>query len=242
MLASDNMRTLLTLLAISGVTFAQTAATHASPKASAATHHAAPKTVDATQTYPTDPGLYVAFNTTEGRIVCKLYETEAPVTVKNFTSLARGLREFTDPKTKAKVKRPFYNGLTFHRVIPGFMIQGGDPTGSGMGDGGVPTIIDEFASTLKFDEKGRLAMANTGRPHTGGVQFFITDSTPENLNGKHTIFGQVVSGQDVVTKITQVPRDANDKPTTPVVMKSVLIHRVGLAPGAKAPVKAAAKS
>jgi cyclophilin family peptidyl-prolyl cis-trans isomerase len=233
------MRSLLALLALSSVAAAQTAPAH---HAAVATHHAVAKAADPTQTFPAEPGLYVAFNTTEGRIVCKLYETEAPVTVKNFTSLARGLREFTDPKTGAKVKRPYYNGVTFHRVIPGFMIQGGDPTGTGMGDGGVPTIVDEFVPTLKFDEKGRLAMANTGRPHTGATQFFITDGTPEHLNGKHTIFGQVVSGQDVVTKIAEVPRDSSDKPNTPVVMKTVVIRRVGPPAGAKPAVaKAPAK-
>ncbi len=230
------MRSLLTFFTLTWVAVAQTPAAHHS---ATAVHHtagkpSATKAADPTQTFPAEPGLYVAFNTTEGRIVCKFFESEAPVTVKNFTSLARGLREFTDPKTGAKVKRPFYNGLTFHRVIPGFMIQGGDPTGTGMGDGGVPTIVDEFVPTLKFDVNGRLAMANTGRPHTGSTQFFITDGTPEHLNGHHTIFGQVVSGQDVVTKITQVPTDAsNNKPNTPVVMKTVVIRRVGPAPGAK---------
>ncbi|MDQ6699546.1 MAG: peptidylprolyl isomerase, partial [Acidobacteriota bacterium] len=143
---------------------------------------------------PAEPGQYAVLNTSMGRIVVQLFEKEAPITVRNFVSLARGLREWTDPKTKAKVKRPFFNGLTFHRVIPGFMIQGGDPTGTGMGDGGVPTIADEFVASLKFDKTGRLAMANTGQPHTGSVQFFITDGTPEHLNGKHTIFGQVVEG------------------------------------------------
>ncbi len=218
------MRNLLTLIAISAAAFAQTTpAGHSTTKTSVATR---PRAVAPAQTWPTEPGLYVAFNTTEGRIVCKLYEKEAPVTVKNFTSLARGLVEFTDPKTGAKVKRPFYNGVTFHRVIPGFMIQGGDPTGTGMGDGGVPTIVDEFVPTLTFSQTGRLAMANTGQPHTGSTQFFITDGTPEHLNGRHTIFGQVVEGQDIVTKIANVPRGANDKPTTPVVMKAVFIHRV----------------
>ena len=110
------------------------------------------------------------------------------------------------------------------------MIQGGDPTGTGAGDGGVPTIVDEFVPSLKFDVTGRLAMANTGRPHTGSTQFFITDGTPEHLNGKHTIFGQVVSGQDIVTKIAGVPRNGSDKPDTPVVMKTVVIRRVGPAP------------
>ena len=185
---------------------------------------------------PSEPGQYAVLNTSMGRIVVQLFEKEAPITVRNFVSLARGLREWTDPKTKAKVKRPFFNGLTFHRVIPGFMIQGGDPTGTGMGDGGVPTIADEFDPNLRFDKTGRLAMANTGQPHTGSVQFFITDGTPEHLNGKHTIFGQVVEGQDVVEKIARVPRDGNDKPRTPVVIRSVSIRRVG-PPPATAPTR-----
>jgi peptidyl-prolyl cis-trans isomerase A (cyclophilin A) len=226
------MRNLLTtILVFSCVAAAQT--TPAKPAAKTATPH----TPAVAQTFPTEPGLYAAFNTTQGRIVVKLFEKEAPVTVKNFTSLARGLREFTDPKTGQMVKRPFYNGLTFHRVIPGFMIQGGDPTGTGMGDGGVPTIVDEFVPSLGFDQKGRLAMANTGPPHTGSVQFFITDGTPTYLNGHHTIFGQVVEGQDIVTKISAVPRDSNDKPRTPVVIQTLIIRRV-LAPGAAAPAPA----
>lgn len=221
----------------------QTSATKSSAKSGAVRKRTPPAPPEM---FPTEPGLYAAFNTTDGRIVCKLFEKEAPVTVKNFVSLARGMRTWTDPKTGQQVKRPFYNGVTFHRVIPGFMIQGGDPTGTGMGNGGVPTIVDEFDPSLKFDQKGRLAMANTGQPHTGATQFFITDSNPEYLNGKHTIFGQVVEGQDVVTKISQEPRDANDKPNTPVFIKSVTIRRVGPAPGGTTPgttgKKAAAKS
>jgi peptidyl-prolyl cis-trans isomerase A (cyclophilin A) len=175
---------------------------------------------------PSEPGEYAVFNTTLGRIVVKLYEKEAPITVANFVGLSRGTKTFTDEKTHAPVKRPFYNGLTFHRVIPGFMIQGGDPIGNGTGGGGVPTIPDEFVDTLKFDQPGKLAMANVGRPHTGSCQFFITDGTPEYLNGKHTIFGTVVEGQDVVKAISTVAKNAEDKPDTPVVIKTLLIRRV----------------
>ena len=175
---------------------------------------------------PAEPGQYAIFNTTLGRIVVKLYEKEAPVTVANFTGLARGTKQFTDEKTHLPVKRPFYNGLTFHRVIPGFMIQGGDPVGNGTGGGGVATIPDEFVETLKFDQPGKLAMANVGRPHTGSCQFFITDGTPEYLNGRHTIFGQVVEGQEVVKAIAAVPRNSEDKPDTPVVIKTLSIRRV----------------
>jgi peptidyl-prolyl cis-trans isomerase A (cyclophilin A) len=190
---------------------------------------------------PAEPGQYAVFNTTLGRIVVKLYEKESPITVANFVGLARGTKQYKDEKTGVIVRgKPFYNGLTFHRVIPGFMIQGGDPSGTGAGGGGVPTIPDEFDPSLKFDQTGRLAMANVGRPHTGGCQFFITDGTPEHLNGKHTIFGQVVEGQEIVTAIANVPRGENDKPDTPVVMKTVLIRRVG--PPPVAPVPAVPKS
>jgi cyclophilin family peptidyl-prolyl cis-trans isomerase len=127
------------------------------------------------------------------------------------------------------VKRPFFTGIAFHRVIPGFMIQGGDPIGNGTYDAGY-TIADEFVPTLQFDVPGRLAMANIGEPHTGSTQFFITDGTPTYLNGKHTIFGQVIEGQDVVHKIAAVPRDSADKPKTPVKILSVKLERVGPPP------------
>jgi peptidyl-prolyl cis-trans isomerase A (cyclophilin A) len=222
-------------------TTAPKAAVKSAPKAAPKKAAPAPAPIP----LPAEPGQYAVFTTTMGRIVVKLYEKESPITVANFIGLARGTKQYRDEKTGAIVKgKPFYNGLTFHRVIPGFMIQGGDPTGTGAGGGGVPTIPDEFDPSLKFDQTGRLAMANTGSPHTGGCQFFITDGTPEHLNGKHTIFGQVVEGQDVVVAIAKVPTGAQDKPVTPVVMKSVLIRRVGPAPGApaKAPAKAAGKA
>jgi peptidyl-prolyl cis-trans isomerase A (cyclophilin A) len=191
---------------------------------------------------PPDPGLYAVFNTSMGQIIAKLYEKETPITVANFVALARGTKTFTDEKTNIPVRRPFYNGLTFHRVIPRFMIQGGDPLGNGMGGGGVKSIPDEFVDTLTFDKPGVLAMANVGRPNTGGCQFFITttDSLPAHLNGKHTIFGQVVVGQDVVDAISNVPKNEMDKPLTPVVMKTVLIRRVGPDPNPP-PAKAAPK-
>jgi peptidyl-prolyl cis-trans isomerase A (cyclophilin A) len=170
-------------------------------------------------------GLYAIINTTEGPITARLFEKETPITVRNFTGLVRGTKEFLDPKTKQMVKRPFYTGIAFHRVIPGFMIQVGDPTGTGQYSGGY-TIPDEFVPSLKFDVPGRLGMANAG-PHTGSTQFFITDGTPDHLNGKHTIFGQVVEGQDVVKKIASVPRNASDKPNTPVKILSIKLERVG---------------
>jgi cyclophilin family peptidyl-prolyl cis-trans isomerase len=182
-------------------------------------------------------GLYAVINTTQGVITARLFEKEAPITVRNFTALVRGTKEFLDPKTKQMVKRPFYTGIAFHRVIPGFMIQVGDPTGTGGYDGGY-TIADEFVPSLKFDVPGRLGMANAG-PHTGSTQFFITDSTPEHLNGKHTIFGQVVEGQDVVKKIASVPTQA-EKPKTPVKIVSIKLERVG--PPATPPAAGAKKT
>ncbi|MEJ5367340.1 MAG: peptidylprolyl isomerase [Bryobacteraceae bacterium] len=177
-------------------------------------------------------GLYATIEVAHGKeplgkIVLKLYEMESPVTVRNFVDLALGRKAWTDPKTGARVRRPLYNGLTFHRVIPGFMIQGGDPLGNGTG--GTDVIKDEFHPTLKFDIPGRLAMANAG-PNTGSCQFFITEVPTPHLNGKHTIFGQVVEGQELVGKIARVPRNANDKPLTPVVMTRVSIERVGPVP------------
>lgn len=168
-------------------------------------------------------GLYAVFNTTEGKITVQLFEKESPKTVANFVGLAEGTKEWTDPKTRNKVKQPFYNGLIFHRVIPGFMIQGGDPMGSGMGGPGYQ-FEDEFDSALKFDRPGRLAMANAG-PNTNGSQFFITEGATEHLNNRHTIFGQVFEGQDVVRKIARVPRDRRDRPNTPVVVETLEIVR-----------------
>jgi peptidyl-prolyl cis-trans isomerase A (cyclophilin A) len=188
-----------------------------------------------------EPGLYATINTTMGAITVKLFENEAPITVRNFVDLARGRKGWIDPKTGQKVYRPFYNGVTFHRVIPGFMIQGGDPTGTGAYNPGF-TIKDEFHPSLKFDVPGRLAMANAG-PNTGNCQFFITEVPTPHLNGAHTIFGQVVEGLDVVKQIARVPRDANDKPRTPVRITSITFQREGPAPpnDPLAPPKPAAK-
>ena len=174
-------------------------------------------------------GLYGVMNTTQGAITFRLFEKETPITVRNFTGLVRGTREFRDPKTNTMVKRPFYTGVVFHRVIPGFMIQIGDLLGTGTYDAGY-TIADEFVPTLRFDVPGRLGMANIGQPPTGSTQFFITDGTPTHLNGQHTIFGQVVDGLDVVKKIANVPRDSNDKPRTPVKILSVKLEREGPPP------------
>jgi peptidyl-prolyl cis-trans isomerase A (cyclophilin A) len=175
-----------------------------------------------------EPGLYAVITTSMGPLTVKLFEKEAPVTVKNFIDLAKGRKSWKDQATGQMVRRPLYPGTTFHRVIPGFMIQGGDPTGTGAGDPGF-VIPDEFAPTLKFDVPGRLAMANAG-PKTGNCQFFVTEVATPHLNGLHTIFGQVVVGQDLIAKMARVPRDANDKPRTPIKIVSIAFQREGPAP------------
>jgi peptidyl-prolyl cis-trans isomerase A (cyclophilin A) len=155
--------------------------------------------------------LFATFDTTQGQIVVRLFSKDAPNTVATFVGLATGEMEWADPKTGQKVQgKPFYDGIIFHRVIPGFMIQGGDPTGTGRGGPGF-RFGDEFQSGRGFDKTGLLAMANAG-PNTNGSQFFITTSKPTYLNNKHTIFGEVVSGYDVVEKIGNVSRDGNDRP------------------------------
>jgi len=170
------------------------------------------------------PGLYATFYTSEGNITCRLFEKETPKTVANFVGLANGTKEWTDPKTGKKVKKRFYDGLIFHRVIPNFMIQGGDPKGTGRGGPGY-RFEDEFHPDLKFDSPGRLAMANAG-PNTNGSQFFITYVPTPWLDNKHTIFGQVIEGQDVVDNIGKVKRDRRDKPLEDVVIKKLEINKI----------------
>jgi len=170
-------------------------------------------------------GKYAVLDTSEGKIVCLLYAKEAPKTVENFVGLATGAKEFTDPVTRSQAKRPFFDGTKFHRIIPGFMIQGGDPLGTGVGGPGF-TIDDEFVPSLTFNEKGMLAMANTGRPHTGGSQFFITTAATTWLNGKHTIFGKVVEGQDIVDRICSTLGSREGKPTKDVVINKLTIETV----------------
>ncbi len=165
--------------------------------------------------------VYAVFDTTLGKFTIQLFPEDAPKTVENFIGLAKGTKEFIDPKTGAKAKRPFYDGLVFHRVIPNFMIQGGDPIGTGTGGPGYQ-FEDEFNSPRTFDKVGILAMANAG-PGTNGSQFFITTAATPWLNKHHTIFGQVTEGYDVVEKISQVKRDGNDRPLTPVSIKKVTI-------------------
>ena len=172
----------------------------------------------------TGSGILVAkIETTLGTFTCELYEKDAPITVANFVGLARGTRPWKDPKTGKWVeKKPFYDGLIFHRVIPGFMVQGGDPLGVGTGNPGY-RFEDEFSPNLKFDKPALLAMANAG-PATNGSQFFITEGTPQHLSGKHTIFG-LCEPASLVAKITGVKRGPRDKPETDVVMKKVTISR-----------------
>ncbi|MFL6415312.1 MAG: peptidylprolyl isomerase [Bryobacteraceae bacterium] len=187
---------------------------------------------------PTEPGLYAVIYTSMGNIVCRLFEKEAPKTVANFRGLATGTKIWTDPKTGRPKRTPLYSGTTFHRVIPDFMIQGGDPTGTGNGWPGYK-IDDEIDPNLKFDRPGILAMANSG-PNTNGCQFFITVGPAEHLNGNYSIFGEVVSGQDVADAISKVPRDAADKPNQPVTITGIAIKTVKAAaetPGARASAK-----
>jgi len=175
------------------------------------------------------PGLYAVFDTSQGSFTALLYEKYTSVTVKNFVGLATGTKPWWDPKIKGWVKRPLYNGITFHRIVREQMIQSGDPTGLGTHNCGF-TIRDEFLPGLMFDRPGRLGVANTGQPGSGGCQFFITDQAIPTWNNKYTIFGQVVEGQDVVSKINRV-RTYNEKPVEPVLLKSVVIRRVSAAPG-----------
>jgi peptidyl-prolyl cis-trans isomerase A (cyclophilin A) len=170
------------------------------------------------------PGTYAVFETSEGQIICRLFEKEAPNTVKNFVDLAEGNRDWEHPITRKKSRDKLYDGTIFHRVIPNFMIQGGDPAGSGFGGPGYQFPDETKGSPHKFDKPGKLAMANAG-PNTNGSQFFVTVAPTQWLTGNHTIFGEVVEGYDVVEKIVNTPRNRQDKPLRDVVLKSVRIER-----------------
>jgi peptidyl-prolyl cis-trans isomerase A (cyclophilin A) len=212
------LRTLLSMLALaplSGALYAQTTqAPAALPDAPSAVAQVAPPAV------PTGPT--VLFDTSMGRLTCKLFSKEAPNTVANFIGLATGTKPYTDPVTKEPGKGPFYDGTTFHRVIPGFMIQGGDRAGNGTGDAGY-YFEDEVTPSLRFDVPGRLAMANSG-PNTNGSQFFITEAEQPELNGKYNLFGQCDAHSVLlVSSIARVERNAEDKPLTPVVLNKVTI-------------------
>jgi peptidyl-prolyl cis-trans isomerase A (cyclophilin A) len=195
---------------------------------------------------PTGPTAVL--DTSMGRITCRLFDKQAPQTVANFIGLAEGTKDWTNPDLHEKEHgKPLYDGTIFHRVIPGFMAQGGDPIGTGLGDPGY-YIQEEIDPSLMFDVPGRLAMANSG-PNTDGSQFFVTEEIQPDLNGHYTIFGQCdLSSVLVVKTITRVERDGRDKPLTPVVLKKVTIVPVGQplppppGPAASSPAPAPASS
>ncbi len=166
---------------------------------------------------------HALFNTSEGTFKVRLFDDKAPKTVANFVGLAEGTQEWTEPKSRQQVKRPFYDGLIFHRVIDGFMIQGGCPMGNGMGGPGYK-FADEFGPGLQHDRPGLLSMANSG-PNTNGSQFFVTLVPTPWLDNKHAIFGEVVEGMDVVQKIGKAKTGAQDRPAKGIVINSVKIER-----------------
>ena len=181
----------------------------------------APQATQAALIQPNGPS--VVMDTSMGRITCQFFQQQAPKAVANFIGLAEGSIDWTDPDTKKKQHhKPYYDNTIFHRVIPEFMIQGGDPTGTGMGDPGY-SFDDEVNPDLNFDKPGRLAMANSG-PNTNGSQFFITEQAYDSLNQHYTLFGQCDdSSVEVVKTIARVQRDSNDKPVAPVTLKKVTI-------------------
>ena len=195
----------------------------------------APAATPAALIHPNGPTAVM--DTSLGRITCQFYQRQAPVAVANFIALAEGTKDWTDPRShQLQHGKRFFDGTTFHRVIPEFMIQGGDPAGTGMGDPGYQ-FDDEVDPNLNFDVPGRLAMANSG-PNTNGSQFFITEQAYDSLNQHYTLFGQCDDASvEVVKAIARVPRNSDDKPDTPVVLKKVTIVREGqpLPPAPKAP-------
>jgi peptidyl-prolyl cis-trans isomerase A (cyclophilin A) len=170
------------------------------------------------------PGVYARITTNHGVMLARLFDKDAPKTVENFVSLAEGKKQWRNPRTNTMVRRPYYNNLTFHRIIPRFMIQGGDPEGTGMGGPGYQ-FADEFSPKLKHGKAGILSMANSG-PNTNGGQFFITLGPTPHLDNRHSVFGEVVEGMDTLMAIGKVRTGPNDAPVEPVVMKTVRIERV----------------
>jgi peptidyl-prolyl cis-trans isomerase A (cyclophilin A) len=218
---------LLLITPIAAAAFAAAAIAQETTKPAEPALPDAPQATAAAMIHPNGPT--VVMDTSMGRLTCQFFEKQAPKTVANFIALAQGTKDWTDPQTHKKMhNKPLYDGTVFHRVIPEFMIQGGDPTGTGTGDPGF-TFEDEFDPNLNFDVPGRLAMANSG-PGTNGSQFFITEVPTEHLNQHHTIFGQCDEASiNVVKTIARVQRDENDKPVTPVVLKKVTIIPEGQA-------------
>jgi peptidyl-prolyl cis-trans isomerase A (cyclophilin A) len=170
------------------------------------------------------PGTYAHFDTTEGRFTVRLFQEQAPRTVENFVGLAEGTKEWTHPASRKKQNTPLYDGIVFHRVIDGFMIQGGDPLGQGTGGPGYK-FADEFHPSLRHSKAGILSMANSG-PNTNGSQFFITLGPTPHLDNKHSVFGEVVEGMDIVKRIGGVRTARGDRPVTDVVINRVTIERV----------------
>ena len=173
----------------------------------------------------TAPGTYARFTTSMGEFLVRFFDKEAPSTVANFVGLAEATKEWTDPATRKPTKTKFYDGLVFHRVIDGFMIQGGDPLGNGTGGPGY-RFADEFHPSLRHDRAGILSMANAG-PNTNGSQFFITLGPTPHLDNRHSVFGEVVEGMDVVRAIGRTPTGRGDRPVNDVVIERVAIERVG---------------
>ena len=167
--------------------------------------------------------VYAEFITSEGNFTVRLHDREAPNTVENFIGLAEGTKEWTDPRTSRKVRQPYYDGVIFHRIIDGFMIQGGDPLGQGIGGPGY-NFPDEFHPSLRHNKAGVLSMANRGRDTNGG-QFFITLGPTPHLDDKHSVFGEVTAGMDVVRKIGSTKTGERDRPVTDVVINKVTITR-----------------
>ena len=167
--------------------------------------------------------VYAQFVTTEGTFTVRLFDEQVPKTVENFVGLAEGTKEWTDPRTNQRVTQPYYDGVIFHRVIDGFMIQGGDPLGQGIGGPGY-NFADEFHPSLRHNKPGILSMANRG-PNTNGGQFFITLAPTPHLDDRHSVFGEVSEGLDVVRAIGKTPTGERDRPIKDVVIQSIKIER-----------------
>lgn len=208
------------------------AATKAAPPKPAAAKPAAVKPAATAAPKPVEtraPGLYGTMVTSMGTMKFELYEKVAPQTVRTFVELALGRKQWFDEGVNQMVRKPLYPGVTFHRVIPGFMIQAGDPTGTGAGNVGF-SVPDEFSPDLKYDRPGRFGAANIGQPNTNSSQFFITEVPTPHLDGRHSIFGQVTENVELVAQIARVPTVEQNKPSTPVKIVRITFERVGPTP------------